>query len=199
MAPLNEQQLEKKRHERKIQILAAAIKVFAENGIKLTKISVIAKEAGVSHGLLYHYFQSKEEVLHASLEWATVGTNELLDEISSINDSALEKIRHFTKIALSEGNSDTFRVIQHVMRAKDIVPEATCKMIEKQGSTYIQRLFPLFLQAQTEGDIIDEDPQELLGLFLTVITGVLMEGEQDYWSENLDHKVNIILRMFSVR
>ncbi|WP_339149014.1 MULTISPECIES: TetR/AcrR family transcriptional regulator [unclassified Sutcliffiella] len=199
MAPLSEEQLEKKRHERKIQILAAAIKVFSENGIKLTKISVIAKEAGVSHGLLYHYFQSKEEVLHASLEWATAGTNELLDEITNLNDSAIEKIRLFTKIALSEGNSDTFRVIQHVMRAKDAVPQATSDMIEKQGSTYIQQLYPLFSQAQSDGDIIEDDPEELLGLFLTVITGVLMEGDHSYWSENLDHKVNLILRMFTVR
>lgn len=199
MAPLSEEQLEKKRHERKIQILAAAIKVFAENGIKLTKISVIAKEAGVSHGLLYHYFQSKEEVLHASLEWATAGTNELLDEINSLHDSAIEKIRHFTKIALSEGNSDTFRVIQHVMSAKGAVPQATSDMIEKQGSIYIQQLYPLFSQAQRDGDMIEDDPEELLGLFLTVITGVLMEGDHSYWSENLDRKVNLILRMFTVR
>jgi len=199
MTPLSEEQLEKKRHERKIQILAAAIKVFAENGIKLTKISVIAKEAGVSHGLLYHYFQSKEEVLHASLEWATAGTNELLDEINNLNDSAIEKIRHFTKIALSEGNSDTFRVIQHVMRAKDAVPQATSDMIEKQGSTYIEQLYPLFSQAQRDGDMIEDDPEELLGLFLTVITGVLMEGDHSYWSENLDRKVNLILRMLTVR
>ncbi|MCM3759842.1 TetR/AcrR family transcriptional regulator [Alkalihalobacillus oceani] len=199
MTPLSEEQLEKKRHDRKIQILAAAIKVFAENGIKLTKISVIAKEAGISHGLLYHYFQSKEEVLHASLEWATAGTNELFDEITRHDFSALEKIRHFTKIALSEGNSDTFRVIQHVMRAKDLVLEVTNDLIEKQGSVYIKQLLPLFSQAQADGEIIEDDPQELLALFLTVITGILMEGDQEYWSHNLDHKVNLILRMFTAR
>ncbi|WP_050801661.1 TetR/AcrR family transcriptional regulator [Ornithinibacillus scapharcae] len=70
MAPLNEEQLKDIRDERKQQIMSAAIKVFAENGIKLTKISMIAKEAGVSHGLVYHYFSSKEEVLYESLEWA---------------------------------------------------------------------------------------------------------------------------------
>ncbi|GAK00210.1 MULTISPECIES: TetR/AcrR family transcriptional regulator [unclassified Geomicrobium] len=50
MAPQNKEQLDQKKHERKAQIMRAAIKVFAENGIKLTKISMIAKEAKVSHG-----------------------------------------------------------------------------------------------------------------------------------------------------
>ena len=69
MTPLQEDQLKDIRDERKKQIMRAAIKVFAENGIRLTKISNIAKEAGISHGLVYHYFESKEELLYESLHW----------------------------------------------------------------------------------------------------------------------------------
>lgn len=50
------------RDARKEQILKAALIVFARRGMVATKISDIAKEAGLSHGLVYHYFNSKEEI-----------------------------------------------------------------------------------------------------------------------------------------
>lgn len=48
--------------ERREQIKKAARKVFAIKGIAGTKISMIAAEAGISQGLTYRYFQSKEEL-----------------------------------------------------------------------------------------------------------------------------------------
>ena len=44
-------------------ILAAAVRVFAEKGYHTCRVGDIAEEAGIAHGLLYHYFASKEEVL----------------------------------------------------------------------------------------------------------------------------------------
>ena len=49
--------------ERRRQILAAAVRVFARSGYHGSRVGDIAEEAGVAHGLLYHYFSSKEEVL----------------------------------------------------------------------------------------------------------------------------------------
>jgi len=40
------------------------VRVFASKGYHTSRVGDIAKEAGVAHGLLYHYFSSKEEVLH---------------------------------------------------------------------------------------------------------------------------------------
>ena len=40
------------------------MRVFATKGYHTSRVGDIAKEAGVAHGLLYHYFSSKEEVLH---------------------------------------------------------------------------------------------------------------------------------------
>src|SRR6186997_1913416 len=50
--------------EKRNQILEAAVRVFASKGYHTSRVGDIAKEAGVAHGLLYHYFSSKEEVLH---------------------------------------------------------------------------------------------------------------------------------------
>ncbi len=44
-------------------ILDAAVRVFAEHGYHGARVGDIAKDAGVAHGLLYHYFASKDEVL----------------------------------------------------------------------------------------------------------------------------------------
>lgn len=48
---------------RRRRIRDAAIKVFAAKGFHATRISDIATEAGVAHGLVYHYFQGKQQLL----------------------------------------------------------------------------------------------------------------------------------------
>ena len=45
------------------EFLDAAVRVFARKGFHASRVGDIAEEAGVAHGLLYHYFRSKEEVL----------------------------------------------------------------------------------------------------------------------------------------
>ncbi len=45
-------------------ILDAAIRVFARRGFHHCRVSDVADEAGVAYGLVYHYFDSKEEILN---------------------------------------------------------------------------------------------------------------------------------------
>ena len=45
-------------------ILDAAIRVFARRGFHSCRVSDVADEAGVAYGLVYHYFDSKEEILN---------------------------------------------------------------------------------------------------------------------------------------
>ena len=49
--------------DKRTRILDAAIRVFAEHGYHGARVSDIAEDAGVAHGLLYHYFASKDDVL----------------------------------------------------------------------------------------------------------------------------------------
>jgi TetR/AcrR family fatty acid metabolism transcriptional regulator len=49
--------------EKRRQILDAAVRVFARRGFHTSRVSDIADEAGVAYGLVYHYFQSKDEIL----------------------------------------------------------------------------------------------------------------------------------------
>jgi AcrR family transcriptional regulator len=50
--------------DRRRQILDAAIRVFAHQGFHACRVSDIAREAGVAYGLVYHYFDSKDQVLN---------------------------------------------------------------------------------------------------------------------------------------
>jgi TetR/AcrR family transcriptional regulator, fatty acid metabolism regulator protein len=49
--------------DRRRQILDAAVRVFARQGFHACRVSDIAREAGVAYGLVYHYFDSKEQIL----------------------------------------------------------------------------------------------------------------------------------------
>lgn len=205
MAPLNEDQLEQKRMERKAQIMKAAIKVFADNGVKLTKISMIAKEAGVSHGLVYHYFTSKDEVLYGSLEWAMERNRvaQVFHELNESQLSPLEKIKHFTIFGFTQGeletSSDIFRVVQHLTKSNENdMPDNIYDLVEKSGQFYIESLFPLFAEGQKSGEIIQGDTEELLEIYLTVISGI-MADDPTWWRENMDQKVDILLRMITAR
>ena len=49
--------------DKRRMILDAAVRVFARTGFHTCRVSDIADEAGVAYGLVYHYFDSKEQIL----------------------------------------------------------------------------------------------------------------------------------------
>jgi AcrR family transcriptional regulator len=63
MSPRTAKQYEGIRKERQELLKATALRLFSANGYQATAISTIAKEAGISKGLMYNYFESKEELL----------------------------------------------------------------------------------------------------------------------------------------
>jgi AcrR family transcriptional regulator len=50
--------------DKRRQILDAAVRVFARQGFHACRVSDIADEAGVAYGLVYHYFESKDQMLN---------------------------------------------------------------------------------------------------------------------------------------
>ncbi len=203
MTPLNQEQLDQKKAERKEQMMRAALKVFADNGVKLTKISMIAKEAKVSHGLIYHYFDSKEQILYESMEWV-MDENTVVQFFHNLNESErspLEKIKEFTQFAFTESDSETssmvFRIAQHCHRSNGL-PDHIHELVDKSGRFYIKALTPLFLEGQKSGEIIQGNTEELLNIYLTVLSSI-MADDPSFWKENMEKKVSILLRMIEVQ
>jgi AcrR family transcriptional regulator len=86
--------------EKRRQLLDAAVRVFARKGFHASRVGDIAEEAGVAHGLLYHYFKSKDQVLEAVFHenWSV-----LLARIASVEQSdepAVDQLRHIAAIVL---------------------------------------------------------------------------------------------------
>ena len=54
--------------EKKKKIAQAGFKLFCEKGFHHTNTNEIAKEAGVSTGIVYHYFQDKKAILLAAMD-----------------------------------------------------------------------------------------------------------------------------------
>lgn len=63
MSPKTEDQFKSIREEKRKLILDTALILFANHGYHSTSISNIAKQAGISKGLMYNYFSGKEELL----------------------------------------------------------------------------------------------------------------------------------------
>jgi len=68
MSPRTQQQYEGIREEKRALIMEKALKCFALDGYHSTTISTIASAAGISKGLMYNYFESKEELLSAIIK-----------------------------------------------------------------------------------------------------------------------------------
>ena len=56
---------QRRKADRPAEITAAAMSAFAENGYDATRVDDVARRAGVSKGLLYRYFETKEDLFKA--------------------------------------------------------------------------------------------------------------------------------------
>lgn len=63
MTPRTQSQFQDIREEKRNLIMDVALEQFANNGYHATTVNKIARQAGISKGLMYNYFESKEELL----------------------------------------------------------------------------------------------------------------------------------------
>ena len=92
--------------ERRASILSAAVRVFARSGYHGARVGDIAEEAGVAHGLLYHYFHSKEEVLATVFRENWRSLLEALHRVEGSDEAADEKLSGVAKILLRSWRND---------------------------------------------------------------------------------------------
>ena len=198
MAPLNDEQLHQIRDERREQIMSAALNVFARRGIIGTKMSMIAAEAGISHGLLYHYFKSKEELFTTLVRDAMIASQEGMREVLDLQGTPMDKIRALTHEIIDESGAPYFLLI-HQARTSDGIPDEV-KQLMKQYSMemFVSVLRPLFVEGQQAGDIVQGDPEELISSYLSVLSGLMVlnaQGIDDYRMPGVD----MVLRLVAER
>ncbi len=104
LAPLTDRSIAQE--EKRAQILEAAVRVFARRGYHGSRVGDIAAEAGVAHGLLYHYFSSKEQVLQTIFRENWGELLERFRAVEAAEEPAGEKLAGIAKILLRTWRND---------------------------------------------------------------------------------------------
>lgn len=85
---------QRRKEDRPQEITAAALEAFAEKGYAATRVTDVAKRAGVSKGLLYLYFRTKEELFKSVIKsFVSPRIDALKNEIETTELSAEEYFR----------------------------------------------------------------------------------------------------------
>ena len=134
--------------EKRRVILDAAVRVFARKGYHTSRVGDIAEDAGIAHGLLYHYFTSKEQVLETVFRenWSElIGA---FRRIEASDEPATEQLDGIVKVLLRSWRNapDLVRVmVREVARS----PQLQGQVDEiREGFLIIQRVIE---RGQAEG------------------------------------------------
>jgi AcrR family transcriptional regulator len=92
--------------DRRTRIVEAAVHVFARKGYHAARVGDIAAEAGVAHGLLYHYFSSKEELLETIFRETWTELLQALEQVEREVRPAREQLRQVSAILLRSWSRD---------------------------------------------------------------------------------------------
>ncbi|WP_062049020.1 TetR/AcrR family transcriptional regulator [Bacillus sp. JCM 19034] len=167
------------------QILHSAAKVFARKGMTATKISEIAKEAKLSHGLVYHYFRSKEEIFSRLVKTASERSLDIVHKATQYNGTSLEKIKWMTEKILESiesGDGTYLFLIMIQASTSDAVPDEVREILKGDHSnTPISVIVPIIIAGQNEGEIVGDDPVKLAVSYYAFIQGLAINKIQ--WKE----------------
>ena len=85
---------------KKMEILHAAMQVFAQKGVVKTKMIDIATSAGIGKGTIYEYFRSKEEIFSSAYKYFFNMTNSMIQKGLSKEDDPSLKLALVLNISL---------------------------------------------------------------------------------------------------
>jgi AcrR family transcriptional regulator len=127
--------------EKRRVILDAAVRVFARKGFHESRVGDIAEEAGVAHGLLYHYFSSKDEVLETIFvdHWSAL--MERIHAVETSGEPPVEQLRGIVR-AMFDGwlhEPDVVRVVIREIARSAEVSQRVGELVRPIGA--IRRIF----------------------------------------------------------
>jgi TetR/AcrR family transcriptional regulator, fatty acid metabolism regulator protein len=107
----------------------AAVRVFARKGYHASRVSDIAEEAGVAHGLLYHYFDSKEELLETIFRETWTLMLDTIKGVEDMGEPARDQLRKVAAIVLRAWR-DTPDVVRVLVREVARSPHLQQEILE---------------------------------------------------------------------
>ncbi len=171
-----DEQNEQIREARKEKIRVEALRQFSKKGLCATRIQDIAEGAGMSQGLLYHYYPSKEAIYLDMINEALEKTNQAAVYVRDMDATAKEKILFslcelFKTIEQSDPFRQTCRLIAQAANSGELPEDAQDAIIKKRQIPY-RIMAEVFRQGQKEGSVVEGDPDELSTLYWTSVNGL---------------------------
>jgi AcrR family transcriptional regulator len=166
-------------------ILDAAVRVFARRGYHASRVGDIAEEAGIAHGLLYHYFGSKEDVLRTIIRESWTALLDALHAVERSGEPAPEQLRRVAAILLRSWRDDP-DLVRVLVREVARSPQLQEQVDEwREAFLVIQRVIE---RGQAEGSLRpDLDPRlaswivygSLEELLTGWVLGQLPDGDEE--------------------
>lgn len=171
-------QNQRTRDRRRGEILSGALRLFVSKGLAATRVGDIARAAGVSQGLLYHYFASKEDIYVALIRTAFERLNEAARGLEAMAIPPREKIELAVTKMLEgmQGNEDYARYFILTAQASLLtdIPREAARIVHRERDLSYGAIARILRAGQADGSIRDHDADELAVLFWTVIKGLAM-------------------------
>ena len=147
--------------DKRERILRAAVKVFAKNGFYDTRVSAVAKAAGVADGTIYLYFKSKDELLLSLFEDRVETLLAYMKSELPRLPSAPAKLRRIIEIQLGvlEGERDLAEVFTVILRQ-------STKLLKQYAApkftAYLETIATVVSDGQRSGDFRADIPPLLV-------------------------------------
>ncbi len=124
--PRTEKQYREIREKTRKNILSSALRLFSIKGYHGTSVSDIAKEAGISKGLAYNYFKSKQHIVEAIFQQG-FEMGKLMENKSSKITDPYEKIKYLieTTFDVTKSNEEFWRLYFSVALQPEIIETAS--------------------------------------------------------------------------
>ncbi len=170
--PRTEAAYQQIRAEQREKILAAAERAFARKGRAAT-MADIAAEAGVSQGLAYRYFESKEaifrELVEGAMQNGVSGLQQILESPGTPGERLFQLV---TRMVESRREKPEFYQLFDQVLSDEAMPPAFQEQARHSGRGVQDRLKELVVAAQATGEVTPADPDQLVRAVLTYLDGL---------------------------
>ncbi|XXM70923.1 TetR/AcrR family transcriptional regulator [Lysinibacillus sphaericus] len=174
--------LEEKKRRKRALILEAAVKLFSENGFAETPVAAVAKEAGVSFGTVFTYFDTKDVLFQASVLEPLEEIKPYFYEIEerySGNPMEMVKEMIHCQVDLFSRSMDYLRLIQQVLARPDRYPELF-KELDDFVNLFIDKIYPVIEEGQKMDLFYKDAPPLIAQSYLSLINGMRLTFIDDY-------------------
>lgn len=173
--------------ERKNKILEVGIEEFSAKGFENANINVIAKNAGISIGLMYKYFSTKEDLFMTCLIRGMDILEKALYDIMISDDKLIDKAEMLIKTICSHSkrHSNYIKMYNEICAEKNSlekIKETVAEIESKRSSIYITTIGKALSNGEVRPDL---DPR-LFAYFLdNLMTTLQFSFTCDYYKEKL--------------